>query len=513
VPFEPNSMAASSGDGRNSRSSKRLSMNLSSPRRSSVAYDQYGYQVQAEALEAFHIHCQNEAENDMHRMVRYEACLFDTKGGFKDRDYCNMVRTGIPRTRRRCEWLDCSNVIFRIEQNPGHYDRLSRAARNDAERCELINAKTRDDIEKDLYRIGENCMRDRDDLAVMSRSVLLAYCIDCKDDGYQQGMNFIVYGMLLLRFSEEETFWMLKFVCQDLFPISFTPAIIGVHADCELLKYYMRYKCKDFMRILNHYQIPAEIYLHKLVASLGFAVLPQESVYKIWDRMITGGAVEFFKCLIKLFNAIATKLINRYRDSLWTQRPDSLLQIIDAELQGMVDITQALIIRIPGAQIEPSAFNKRRSKERRLHSARSKKLAYSGRRDSTNCIKELRDKAMAKPKQTGGTVRRMQDMVLDDSSSYDSSTLIDARVSAEPQKPKLSKCLFSTSSSEDEAPPTRPPPTKPHPSPSRSPTLSLALRKNGSSSPPTMFSHSSNGTRADVSTVTRSSDGETAMFI
>lgn len=353
---------------------------LSSPRkRNSLMYDEYGFALHKEAVEGYQIYCQNNAEKEMQRMAKYEDCLFDTERGFKDREYSQMVRTGVPRNRRRMEWLECCGLQFQIEESHGYYAKLLAAIE---ENPELVDQRDRSAIEMDVKRIGDNCVIDHDDMAESMSRVLWAYCADSDGGGYTQGMNFIVSGLLLLQFTEEECFHVLRYVCTTLFPISFTPDVIGLQADCAVLKYYIGVKCKDFMKFLERFDITLDHFVLRFVGSLCFGVLPQESVYRIWDRMITGGAIEFFKCIIKIFNYVYSRICRAYKERLDTMRGDFLIQLIDAELRALVNITDVLIRSIPGKPIETYSFNKRRMKERRLHIKRKNTLQYAGRRSS-----------------------------------------------------------------------------------------------------------------------------------
>jgi len=468
---------------------------LSSPRkRASVLYDEYGFAVQKQAVEKYQIYCQNNAENELARMVKFEDCLFDTPDGFKDRMYSQMVRTGIPRGRRRMEWLECSGLQFEIERSANYYAQMVEAAHGDVDQCELVSHKCRDVIEKDIVRIGENCVIDRDKMVVALRNVLLAYCVDAEGDGYQQGMNFIVSAVLMLDFTEEEAFWLLKHVCTQLFPLNFTPTMIGVRADCEVLKYYMNVKCRDFMAIIEHFELPVDYFVSRFVMSLGFGILPQESCYRVWDRMITGGALEFFKCIIKIFNAVARTIQSRYGAKLWNQKHDWVIEIIDAELRALVDITDVLIRRIDGKPIEQFSFNKRRHKLRRTSRQRPRGLLYSERRDSASDINKLRERAEVEARKNG---RRepMNPIDAPESGPGHSAADMSETATETPRRANGAPELRIDSTSEDDRPPATDPPPRP--------------TANGSSSPPAaLFSNCSSGARAELSTATGSSDGE-----
>ena len=329
-------------------------------------YDEYGFELKKDLLNEFAIHCANNEESESMRLTRYKDCLFSTERTYKDRVYSQMVRTGIPRSARRSEWLECSGVMFVIQENEGYYEKKLAEVNRDEGVNRLVSKSDREEIGKDVGRTGHNMIIDQKVFGTKIRDIALVFCAEFPQDGYTQGLNFIISNLLILNFTEEETFWMLRYICRDLFPLTFSPGLVGANADIALLAYYMSFKCKDFLGILSRFNIEVRYFLDKLVCSLGSRILPQESCYCIWDRMICGGAIEFFKSILRIFNHLSQRFFSSLGLKIDTIDMCTVIHFFDSVLTSLVDITNVLITRIPGRQIEHMCFNKRRNNYRRL---------------------------------------------------------------------------------------------------------------------------------------------------
>ena len=64
--------------------------------------------------------------------------------------------------------------------------------------------------------------------------VLRCYALWHPDIGYCQGMNFLC-GTLLLIMAEEDAFWLLAAIVEDVLPGFYHPSLIGVNADTHTL--------------------------------------------------------------------------------------------------------------------------------------------------------------------------------------------------------------------------------------------------------------------------------------
>lgn len=93
--------------------------------------------------------------------------------------------------------------------------------------------------------------------------VLYSYAKRNMDTGYCQGINFIVYYLLELGFSEERTFWMLVYIVENLIPKGYYSNMAPVIADIRLFKY-----------ILNIRHPELSLHFQHLNADLNYFLIP-----------------------------------------------------------------------------------------------------------------------------------------------------------------------------------------------------------------------------------------------
>ena len=124
--------------------------------------------------------------------------------------YKYVLKYGIPHKYRSSLWQIASGSAIRLHLYPGEIDRLlflNKGATSQA----LV------DIEKDLHRsLPEHPLFNSNNIGIKNlRRVLTAYSWRNPTIGYCQSMN-IVCSVLLLYMSEEEAFWLLSVICENL---------------------------------------------------------------------------------------------------------------------------------------------------------------------------------------------------------------------------------------------------------------------------------------------------------
>ena len=81
--------------------------------------------------------------------------------------------------------------------------------------------------------------------------------------GYCQGMNFVVYHFLEAGFSEEEAFWILAYVTEQLVPKDYYINMVPLIADIKVLRQMLNQKQP---RLVEHIQ--------DLTVDLNFMLIP-----------------------------------------------------------------------------------------------------------------------------------------------------------------------------------------------------------------------------------------------
>lgn len=114
---------------------------------------------------------------------------------------------------------------------------------------------------KDVRRTA-NCINSKTRFNQVKR-VLMAFAKRNPEIGYLQGFNFMVDFLLDTGLTEEETFWVLVFLIEDLFHKQFYCSFFPLFADIKFFKcmiYHLNYKI--FKQITSK-QIDLFFILHK----------------------------------------------------------------------------------------------------------------------------------------------------------------------------------------------------------------------------------------------------------
>lgn len=60
--------------------------------------------------------------------------------------------------------------------------------------------------------------------------------------GYCQGMNFIVNFMIVMQFGEEDSFWILTSLLEDILPRTYYSNMMGVAVDLKILDLLLKFR-------------------------------------------------------------------------------------------------------------------------------------------------------------------------------------------------------------------------------------------------------------------------------
>eukprot|EP01132_Coremiostelium_polycephalum_P009982 gene9982-12236_t len=169
----------------------------------------------------------------------------------------NLIRGGVPDHLRRKIWMITSGALYKSYCYPSdYYQQLVQSHQNEQ------NAST-DDIEKDLHRSYPKhpFFKEKEGLDKL-RNILTAYSWRNPSIGYCQSMNIVV-AIFLLFLDEEDAFWLLATLCEDIAPDYYRPGMVGSIADE-----------KTFENLLCIYMSDVDSHLKKINCPLSIAILP-----------------------------------------------------------------------------------------------------------------------------------------------------------------------------------------------------------------------------------------------
>lgn len=201
-------------------------------------------------------------------------------------------------------WMQYSGATKKLQENPGRYSLFLEIAENDTEN------EYADAIQKDLHRTfpdnshfaceiqkedGSTTMApDSNEKIQQLRHVLLAFSVHSPSIGYCQSLNFLA-GFMLLFLNEEEAFWMLVTIVQDIFPQNmFDTTMEGANIEQTVLMMMVYEKMpgvwakigskKCFWECEQSEELPSITLLTShWFLTLFINILPVETVLRIWD--------------------------------------------------------------------------------------------------------------------------------------------------------------------------------------------------------------------------------------
>lgn len=216
----------------------------------------------------------------------------------RDKELRLLVRKGIPPEMRGSIWqILCDTQSKRSQHDANYYSNLlSRANEN--------GVGAANDIEKDLHRTfpTHSVYGTHKGVSIL-RSVLLAYSIRNPTVGYCQSMNFIC-AMLLLFMEEEDAFWMLACIVEDLTQVNghyyYQADLVGARIDELVFKEIV----KDRLPRINKKFDELEMAIEPLTINWFLCVfvnsVPLETTLRIWDVFFYDGSRALFRAGLAL---------------------------------------------------------------------------------------------------------------------------------------------------------------------------------------------------------------------
>jgi len=166
------------------------------------------------------------------------------------------------------------------------------------------------EIEKDLSRTFPNHpISDTVEGREKLKRVLLAFSLRNKSIGYCQSMNFVAAWALLF-LDEEDSFWLLTALIEELCAGLWSKPMIAVQVDSYVLMEFIRDYLPDLHRHIERLKISILLITTKWFMCLFIGIFPSESVLRIWDYLFLLGPSVLFKVTIATLQIHQEELLN-----------------------------------------------------------------------------------------------------------------------------------------------------------------------------------------------------------
>lgn len=170
-----------------------------------------------------------------------------------------------------------------------------------------------DEIERDLHRsLPEHPAFQSADGIDALRRVLQAYALRNPQIGYCQAMN-IVSSVFLIFCDEEDAFWMLASLCENLLPDYYNDKVVGAQIDQGVLNELIATHLPDLHARLDELGMIKMISLSWFL-TIFLSVMPYESALHVVDCFFYDGAKVIFMVALKILEWNQEKLLNSRDD-------------------------------------------------------------------------------------------------------------------------------------------------------------------------------------------------------
>ncbi|XP_015838792.2 TBC1 domain family member 9 isoform X1 [Tribolium castaneum] len=220
---------------------------------------------------------------------------------YRTTEVAKLVLQGIPDYLRMDIWMSFSGAANEKLSHPGYYRSL-------VDKALLQRSTANDEIERDLHRSLPEHPAFQNQIGIDAlRRVLCAYALHNPSIGYCQAMN-IVASVLLIYCSEEEAFWLLATLCENLLPDYYNTRVVGAVVDQGILDDLTAEHLPSLHDKLNQLGMTNMISLSWFL-TIYLCVMPYESAVNVMDCFFYDGAKVIFQVALMLLEWNQEKLL------------------------------------------------------------------------------------------------------------------------------------------------------------------------------------------------------------
>lgn len=208
----------------------------------------------------------------------------------------NMVRSGIAHSLRAQLWLRLSGALQKKQKSDTTYNDIVKASNADT----LMTSKQ---IEKDLLRILPTnvCFSTATSTGIPRlRRILRALAWFYQDIGYCQGTG-VIAASLLLFMEEEDAFWMMATIVEDILPASYySSTLLGIQADQRVMQTLISNYLSSIDEVLKKHDIELSLITLNWFITLFSGVVHMKILLRIWDLFFLDGSIVLFQMTLAM---------------------------------------------------------------------------------------------------------------------------------------------------------------------------------------------------------------------
>lgn len=271
------------------------------PMRASNTRDAYGLTIDKRALDAYAQWCTRDLERASDTSERLDNFFNVSRKIAKEREVSKICLDPIPTQFRGRIWATMLHTKQKSRAWPNYYNSL-------LEMINTLGESTRVQIDKDLSRAFPEMSEHRDAYNETLRRVLCAYATRHTLDGYTQGQNYIA-GSLIMFLDEEDAFWAMCTMCEEILVDYYTQDMHGVYVDCKIFSYYVSLYFPVLDKHLRSHDITLAAHTIEWFMCLYTKTLPIETAFRVWDDILRRGIVALFEYALRIIKYLERTLL------------------------------------------------------------------------------------------------------------------------------------------------------------------------------------------------------------
>ncbi|XP_041653682.1 TBC1 domain family member 2A isoform X2 [Cheilinus undulatus] len=290
-------------------------------------YDEYGFKIIPDyevedmkllaKIQALEIRSHNllHQEGEEHPLVARWAQYLAGRSGHDlvpSPELKTLLRAGVPQVYRQqvWSWLVRTRTRTIREHHPQRYNQL-------CEKSRLSPHSASRQIQLDLHRTlvtNQHFSSPSSSSLQQLRRILLAFSWQNPLIGYCQGLNRLAALALLVLQNEEDAFWCLVAVVENIMPQDYyTKTLLGSQADQRVLKDLLSEKLPRLSAHFDSHGVDVSLITFNWFLCVFVESLPSDILLPLWDAFLYEG----------------TKVIFRYTLALFKYKEDAILKIHD----------------------------------------------------------------------------------------------------------------------------------------------------------------------------------------